>query len=105
MPADGAIDVTLTVRNTGTRDGAAVVQLYVRDLVGSRVRPVKELKGFEKVFLAAGESREISMRLNAADLAFHNVNMEKVVEPGAFKLWIAEHSADNSREFDFTVTE
>lgn len=105
MTADGAIDVTLTVRNTGTRDGAAVVQLYVRDLVGSRVRPVKELKGFEKVFLAAGESRKITMHLAAADLAFHNEKMEKVIEPGAFKLWIAEHSADNSREFDFTVTE
>ena len=44
------------------------------------------------------------MRLSASDLAFHNQKMEKVVEPGAFKLWIAEHSADNSREFDFTVT-
>ena len=65
---------------------------------------VVQLKGFEKVFLTAGESREITMRLSASDLAFHNQKMEKVVEPGAFKLWIAEHSADNSREFDFTVT-
>lgn len=103
MTADGYIDVSLTVKNTGERDGYAVVQLYVRDLVGSRVRPVKELKGFKKVFLGASESEQITLRLYADDLAFHNHKMERVVESGKFKLWIAENSADSSREFDFCV--
>ncbi len=103
MPSDGYIDVTLTVKNVGKRFGAAVVQLYVRDLIGSRVRPIKELKGFEKVFLNPSEEKEITLRLCAQSLAFHDVDMNLVTEPGKFKLWIAESSADESREFDFTV--
>ncbi len=103
MGTDGHIDVTLTVKNVGKHDGAAVVQLYIRDLVGCRVRPVKELKGFEKVFLKAGEAKEVSFRLNADDLAFHDADMNRIVEPGSFKLWIAEHSADTRYEFDFKV--
>lgn len=103
MTDDGFIDVNLTVRNTGNADGACVVQLYVRDLVGCRVRPVKELKGFRKIWLKKGESEEITLRLEAKSLAFHNEKMEKIVEPGRFKLWIAEHALDNSREFDFEV--
>ena len=105
MPVDGAIDVTLTVRNIGKFDGYAVIQLYIRDLVGCRVRPVKELKDFKKIFLKTGEAREITLHLPAAELAFHNEKMEKIVEPGKFKLWIAEHALDNSREFDFSVIE
>ncbi len=103
MPVDGSIDVTLTVKNTGAFDGASVVQLYVRDLVGCRVRPVKELKGFEKVFLKAGEERNVRFTLKADDLAFHDAQMNRIVEPGAFKLWVAESSDDLSREFDFKV--
>ncbi len=103
MSSDGFIDVTMTVKNTGEYDGAAVVQLYVRDLVGCRVRPVKELKGFEKVFLKVGESKDVRFRLYADDLAFHDFAMNRIVEPGKFKLWIAENSADNSREFDFKI--
>ncbi|MBQ8408148.1 MAG: beta-glucosidase BglX [Clostridia bacterium] len=103
MTANGSIDVTLTVRNTGKRDGATVVQLYVRDLIGSRVRPVKELKGFRKLCLAAGEAKEITLTLNADSLAFHNERMERVVEGGTFKLWVAEHAQDSSREFTFSV--
>lgn len=103
MTADGHIDVSLTVKNVGRYDGAAVVQLYVRDLVGCRVRPVKELKGFEKVFLKVGETANVTFRLEADALAFHDANMDRIVEPGAFKLWVAEHAADDRYEFDFKV--
>lgn len=103
MTADGHIDVTLTVRNVGKYDGAAVVQLYIRDLVGACVRPVKELKGFEKVFLKVGESKDVTLRLNADDLAFHDFDMHRIVEPGNFKLWVAEHSDDTRYAFDFKI--
>lgn len=103
MTADGSLDVTLTVRNVGDRDGAAVVQLYIRDLVGCRVRPVKELKGFEKVFLKAGEAKKITLHLPAASLAFRDPAMNLIVEPGKFKLWIAEHALDERYTFDFEV--
>lgn len=101
--ADGEIAVTLTVRNTGERDGAEVVQLYIRDLVGSTVRPVKELKAFDKVYLAAGESREITLRLPASELSFHDAAMNRIIEPGKFKLWIGECCTDERYEFDFEI--
>ncbi|MBP3381934.1 MAG: glycoside hydrolase family 3 C-terminal domain-containing protein, partial [Clostridia bacterium] len=103
MPIDGQIDVTVTVKNNGKTAGATVVQMYVRDLIGSRVRPVKELKGFKRVFLQAGESQTITLPLPADALAFHNPAMERVVEPGTFKLWIAQHAQDNSNETTFKV--
>lgn len=103
MPQDGEITVTLTVRNVGSYDGAAVVQLYIRDLVGSTVRPVKELKGFEKVFLSVGESREVTLHLPASALAFHDPGMNLIVEPGKFKLWVGEDCTDERYGFDFEV--
>ncbi len=103
MTADGEINVTLKVKNVGEFAGAAVVQLYIRDLIGSRVRPVKELKGFEKVSLCVGEEKTVAFNLPAKALEFHDFNMEKVIEKGKFKLWIAEDSQDNSREFDFEI--
>ena len=103
MTEDGSIDVTLTVKNIGERDGATVVQLYIRDLFGCRVRPVKELKGFKKLFLKAGEEQKLTLTLKATDLAFSDEKNEKIVEKGKFKLWIAEHAEDSSREFDFAI--
>ncbi len=103
MKTDGEITVTLQVHNTGDRAGAAVVQLYIRDLVGCTVRPVKELKGFEKVYLASGETREVKLRLSAAELAFHDAAMNRIVEPGKFKLWIGEWCTDERYGFDFEV--
>mgnify|MGYP003301360258 CR=1 FL=1 len=103
MTKDGKLTVTLTVRNTGNFDGASVVQLYVRDLVGSCVRPVKELKGFEKVFLKSGECKSVTLTLSASDMAFHNFNMEKVIEAGKCKLWISQSSDDEAFEFDFEI--
>ncbi len=101
--ADDSISVSATVQNMGSMDGEMVVQLYIRDLVGSVTRPVKELKGFQKIALKAGESRQVTFELRAEDLAFYGIEMKKKTEPGSFKLWIAQSAADNSNETDFRV--
>ena len=85
------IDFDLT--NTGDREATEVVQIYVRDLVGSVVRPVKELKGFMRVTLKPGETRHLMYDLPVSDLAFWNREMEYVVESGEFQLWVAGDSA------------
>ena len=90
---DDVIKVSFELKNTGHREGTEVAQLYVQDLVGSVVRPVKELKGFQRVTLAPGETRTVTFDLPVAELAFWNIDMEHVVEPGDFKLWIAGDSA------------
>lgn len=100
---NGKIDVTLTVENVGKYDAYEVVQLYIRDLVASRVRPVKELKGFCKVFVPAGKKEKVKIALEAKELAFCNSEMKKVVEKGKFKLWVAENALDNSNEFNFEI--
>lgn len=93
------------VRNTGPADGEIVVQLYTRQLVASVTRPVKELKGFKKIALKAGESKQVTFNLASEDLAFYGIDMKKKTEPGDFKLWIAQSSADNSNEASFSVTQ
>lgn len=98
----GAVTVTATVRNTGDRDGIECVQLYVRDVAGSRTRPVRELKGFRKVALKAGESKEVSFRLTAKDLVFYNPQMRLAAEPGSFRVWVAPNSAEGL-EGSFTL--
>ncbi len=90
---DGEIEVTCRVTNTGKVAGKEVPQLYVRDLVGSLVRPVRELKGFEKIELAPGESKDVKFTLRADDLAYHNLQGERVVEPGDFQLWVSPDAA------------
>lgn len=87
------IVVEYDLKNCGERDGVEVAQLYVCDQVGSVVRPVKELKGFERVALKAGESRHMTFELPVKELAFWNRDMKFVVEPGDFKLWVAGDSA------------
>jgi beta-glucosidase len=99
---DGSVQVTATVSNTGSRRGTEVVQLYVRDLVGSRTRPVKELKGFERVDLAPGESREVSFTLKASDLAFYTADGKWETEPGAFTVFVGGNSRD-LKEAGFTL--
>ena len=83
---------SVTLKNTGNFTGEEVVQLYVRDLVGSVTRPVRELKRFTRVLLKPGESQKISFSINTSELAFFNNNMEEVVEPGEFHLWIGGSS-------------
>jgi beta-glucosidase len=84
----GVIEVSADVTNTGSREGSTVAQLYVRDRVGDVTRPVRELKGFERVTLAAGETRRLRFTLSTGDLAFTNQQMRLVTEPGAFDVWV-----------------
>lgn len=86
---DGSLTIECDITNTGSREGAEVAQLYVHDKVASVIRPVRELKGFEKVTLAPGETRTVSFTLNGADLAFHNSACQAVVEPGEFEVWVS----------------
>lgn len=90
---DDVITVNVELKNTGKYEGTEVAQLYVQDLVGSVVRPVRELKGFERVTLAPGETRTVTFELPVAELAFWNIDMDYVVEPGDFRLWVAGDSA------------
>jgi beta-glucosidase len=89
---DGRLDVSVGVTNTGGMAADEVVQLYTRDLVGSLTRPVKELKGFERVRLAPGETRRVTFTLRGEDLAFYNGALERVAEPGSFHLWVGGDS-------------
>jgi len=86
------IHISSTVSNVGGYDGEEVVQLYVRDLVGSVTRPVKELKGFQKIFLKKGESQQVTFTLTADDLAFYRADMTFGAEPGDFEIFIGGNS-------------
>jgi beta-glucosidase len=91
---DGSLRVAVTITNSGKRAGVEVAQLYVRDLVGSVTRPIKELKGFQKVDLRPGESREVTFTLKASDLAFYTAAGRWEAEPGAFKVFVGGNSRD-----------
>ncbi len=91
---DGSLQVAVTVTNSGQRPGVEVAQLYVRDLVGSVTRPLKELKGFQKVELQPGQSREVTFTLKASDLAFYTASGKWESEPGAFKVFVGGNSRD-----------
>ena len=103
MPADGNIRVEFDIRNTGKKDGFAVPQLYIRDLVGCCVRPVKELKGFDKVFVRAGETIRTGLTLRAKDLAFCDPYGKMIVEPGKFHLWVGQNAWDETLFAEFVV--
>ena len=92
-PQDGTIRLTFGLTNTGAYDGTEVVQVYVRDLVGSITRPVKELKHFERVPLKAGEKRTLEVQIPVSELAFFGLDGVTKVEPGDFQLWVAGDSA------------
>ncbi len=91
---DGKLTVSVEVTNSGNYDGAEVVQLYIRDLVGSVTRPVKELKGFQKIFLKKGETRTVEFTLTEKDLRFYNSDLKYVSEPGDFKVFVGTNSDD-----------
>lgn len=91
---DGATRVLVDVTNTGDRAGTEVVQLYVRDRVSSVTRPVKELKGFRKVRLAPRETTTVALPIGPEALAFHDVSMRRVVEPGEFAIMVGTSSRD-----------
>ncbi|MEW5988840.1 MAG: fibronectin type III-like domain-contianing protein, partial [Chloroflexota bacterium] len=94
--------VSATVTNTGNRPGSEVAQLYVRDLVGSVTRPVKELKGFQKVTLQPGEQRSVRFEIPTSELGFTGRDMRYTVEPGDFQVWIGPDST-RGLEGSFTV--
>jgi beta-glucosidase len=91
---DEKLQVSVTVKNTGKVAGEEVVQLYIRDLVGSITRPVKELKGFEKISLKSGESKVVSFSIGENDLAFWGADNKFKAEPGDFKLWVGTNSVE-----------
>ena len=102
MSTNETIEVRCTVTNSGSYDGEETVQLYVRDVVGSITRPVRELRGFQKVMLKKGESKAIVFKLTGEDLKFFNSDLKWVNEPGEFQVFIGPNSRDG-REGAFTL--
>ena len=102
LTASGELKVSVELTNSGNYDGAEVVQLYLRDLVGSVTRPVKELKGFQKIFMKKGETRTVEFTLTEKDLQFYNSELKLVSEPGDFKVFVGTSSA-SALEAVFTL--
>lgn len=98
------LTVSVEVKNTGYYEGEEVVQLYIRDLVGSVTRPVKELKGFKKIKLAPGESRQVSFEITEEDLKFYNADLDFVAEAGEFVVFVGTNSRD-TQEVRFSLVE
>ncbi|MNE77586.1 Periplasmic beta-glucosidase precursor [compost metagenome] len=94
----GKIDARVTVKNTGKRDGETVVQLYLQDVTGSMIRPIKELKNFQKVMLKAGEQKVIHFSIEENDLKFYNNQLKYAAEPGTFNVQIGLDSADVTQQ-------
>lgn len=92
--ADGEINISFTIKNSGEKRGDEVCQLYIRDKFASVTRPVKELKGFKRLTLEPGEKRTVKYILSADQLAFHNLDMKLVIEPGEYEVMIGSSSAD-----------
>jgi beta-glucosidase len=94
LQGDQTLTASIELTNSGKYDGKEVVQLYIRDVVGSVTRPVKELKGFQKVFLKAGETKTITFEITPEDLKFYNSDLNFVWEPGEFEIMIGGNSRD-----------
>jgi len=96
-----SLEVSVEVTNSGDYDGKEVVQLYIRDLVGSITRPVKELKGFQKINLKKNETKTVIFKLSVEELKFYNYNLDFVAEPGAFEVFVGSNSDANLKsEFE-----
>lgn len=101
MKSNDKLQAFVDVTNTGNFDGKEVVQLYIRDLVGSVTRPIKELKGFKKISLKKGETQTVSFEITVEDLKFYNSDLQFVAEPGRFQLFIGTNSDTTDKiEFD-----
>lgn len=94
MPLNGKVTAKVNVTNAGSRDGMEVVQFYIHDVISTSTRPVKELKGFRKIYLKAGESKEVSFEVSAEDLKYYNHDLNFVCEPGDFEIMIGPNSKD-----------
>ena len=102
LSEDGEIKVSFTLKNTGKYEGKEVAQLYIRDLVASIVRPVKELKGFEMVNLKPGESKELTFTIDTKMLAFYSANNKWEAEAGDFKVFVGG-SSNTVLQADFSL--
>jgi beta-glucosidase len=91
---DGSTEALAEVTNTGTREGSEVIQMYIRDLVSSVTRPVKELKGFKRIWLQPGETQTVALEITPESLAFYDIHMKYVVEPGEFEIMVGNSSGD-----------
>lgn len=99
------LTVSCSVTNTGSVAGEEVVQMYIQDVVGSVTRPVKELKGFQKIKLSPGESKKVSFKISTMDLSFYNYDLKFVAEPGEFNVYIGGNSRDvKENKFNLVVT-
>lgn len=102
LTTDGEQRISITISNTGRRAGAEIAQLYIRDVAGSVTRPIRELKGFEKVTLEPGESREVTFTLKPTDLAFHHADMRFAPEAGRFEVFVGgDSTAPKIGEFEY----
>lgn len=99
-----SIVVETTLSNSGGYDGYEVVQLYIRDVVGSITRPIKELKGFQKIFLKKGESKKVSFTISEADLKFYDSNLNYIAESGTFEVFIGTNS-DTKNKITFELVD
>jgi beta-glucosidase len=102
MKINGRVTVSVDVKNTGNRKGAEVVQMYIRDDYSSVTRPVKELKGFKKIWLDPGQSQTVSFAITPELLSFYDANMKWIVEPGDFTIMVGT-SSDKTKEIKLTV--
>jgi beta-glucosidase len=92
VPMNGTVEVSVDVGNAGSRDGQEVVQLYIRQPVASRSRPLRELKAFEKIALRAGETRTVRFKLDVARLGVHDDDGRYVLDPGTFEIYLGGSS-------------
>ncbi len=99
----GDVYISMDIKNTGDRSGKEIVQLYIRDLIASVTVPIKELKGFSKIFLKPGEMHTVEFKLTHNDLALYNNYMDRVVEPGTFEVMVGSSSDDIRLEGEFEI--
>ena len=99
----GEVEISAKVKNTGDLKGAEVVQLYINDVISSTSKPVKELKGYEKIVLEPGETKTVTFKLFSEDLSLFDRNMNFVVEPGIFRIMIGSSSKDIRLSGELTV--
>ncbi len=105
MDRGGSVTASVDITNSGDMDGKEVVQLYIHDKVGSVVRPIKELKGFKKIYLKKGETKTVEFTINEEMLKMYDIDMKHVAEAGEFEVWIGASSADESNHLKFSLVE
>jgi len=97
LKKEESLEITLSLKNTGNYQGTEIVQLYTRDIAASVALPIRELKGFQRIDLKAGEEKLVTFQLPISDLAFYGIDMKKKVEPGKFDLWIGSSSTTGEK--------